>query len=152
MLPSHFQKPPPFRKSRPNNSFCLSVEYQCCPCLCLWLGCVAQVLLPRGQLFGVDASWEQRRGLLLGHAGRDHHTLSRLKRKQGYSTWEQVRSCFYAGWLSPTCDVPSSRQVWPLVSQLWAGGSPPLARSRQSCVRWWPGRGATVWAFCRARW
>lgn len=59
----------------------MNIEYQCRPCPCSWLGRVAQVLLPRGQLFGVDASWEQSGGLLLGHAGRDHHTLSGLKRK-----------------------------------------------------------------------
>lgn len=54
----------------------------------LLLVCVAQVLLARGQVFGVDASWEQRGGLLLRHAGGDHHAVSRLeetkkKKKQG---------------------------------------------------------------------
>lgn len=44
--------------------------------------------------------------------------------------------------------IPSSRQAWPLVSQLWAGGCRPHARSHQSCVLWLPGRGGTVSTFC----
>lgn len=43
-----------------------------------WEGCVAQVLLARGQLFGVDTSWKQRGSLLLRHAQRNHHTVPRL--------------------------------------------------------------------------
>lgn len=48
--------------------------------------------------------------------------------------------------------VPSSLQVWPLFSPLWAEVSPPLAESHQSCVLWWRGTGVTVSAFCRGRW
>ncbi len=45
----------------------------------LLLGRVAQVLLARGQVFGVDALREQRGSLLLRHAGRHHHTVSWLE-------------------------------------------------------------------------
>lgn len=56
-----------------------SVEYQHPFCLCLWLGCVAQVLLARGEVFGVDASWEQRGGLFFRHTRGNHHAVSRLE-------------------------------------------------------------------------
>lgn len=54
-------------------------------CLCprSWLWCVAQVLPPRGEVFGVDPIWEQRGGLLLRHAGRDHHAVSGLEADGG---------------------------------------------------------------------
>lgn len=56
----------------------VSVDLQCLgPRLRLWG--VAQVLLPRGEVFGVDPIWEQRGGLLLRHAGRDHHAVSGLE-------------------------------------------------------------------------
>lgn len=48
--------------------------------------------------------------------------------------------------------VPSSLQVWPLFSPLWAEGSPPLAGSHQSCVQWWRGTGETVSTFCLGLW
>lgn len=60
----------------------MSVEYQCRLRPWLWPRCVAQVPLPRGQIFGVDAIWEQRGGLLLSHAGRDHHAVSGLEEEE----------------------------------------------------------------------
>lgn len=45
----------------------------------VWLWCVAQVLLPGGQVFGVNSSGEERHGLLLRDAGRHHNTVSRLQ-------------------------------------------------------------------------
>lgn len=66
--------------------------------LCLWLRCVAQVLFARGQVFGVDSSWEQRSSLFLRHAGRNHHTVSRLEEDRDR---EETRLlCSTTGWLS----------------------------------------------------
>lgn len=45
---------------------------------CLGLRCVAQILLPRRELFSVDSGREQALRLLFRDAGRDHDPIPRL--------------------------------------------------------------------------
>lgn len=102
----------------------------------VWLWCVAQVLLPGGQVFGVNSSGEERHGLWLGDTGRHHNTVSRLETREHVSVTQHTLMEQTHRLQTDRAPLisPASPPVWPHGCAPSTAKSPPHAESHQSYV------------------